>query len=348
MPARALKGKTPYEMANKKKPYLGGIQEFGAVAFVKDQAAGKLDSQRKKGRFVGYESEPKGYRIYWPDKRSVTVEMNVVFNHDDTPVSDDIAIIPGETLSEGEKDKIIQAPQDNTIDNQEPNDQRTPENLPKPEETSNTIPFPSVDKPIDESEPQPIEDQPQQYGRGQRMRHPQGTYKALNQGLVAAISDLDDQDQAGEQVGDPNVLPGQSYDIPPDVALPGYTVLNPTRPDEPLGGPDDNEWRKDLEYRIRRLENLGTWTAEDLPRVQAPIPYTSVTRANVAHLDVRQKGRPKWNTYQRSSMSRDWRRRTTTADTVSNTSDNHEGVAVSTQATTMEVVKIPRGVNETQ
>jgi hypothetical protein len=64
-PARALGGKTPYEMANKKKPHLGGIQEFGAAAYVKDLSAGKLDARAKKGRFVGYDSESKGFRIYW-------------------------------------------------------------------------------------------------------------------------------------------------------------------------------------------------------------------------------------------------------------------------------------------
>ena len=68
MPAHALDGKTPYEAANHKKPHLAGIQEFGVAAYVKDLAAGKLDAQSKKGRFVGYDLESKGYRIYWPKK----------------------------------------------------------------------------------------------------------------------------------------------------------------------------------------------------------------------------------------------------------------------------------------
>ena len=71
---QALKGKTPYEMKHKKKPHLGGIHEFGAAAYVKDLKAGKLDSRAQLGRFVGYDSESKGFRIYWPNKRSVTVE----------------------------------------------------------------------------------------------------------------------------------------------------------------------------------------------------------------------------------------------------------------------------------
>ena len=119
-PARALNGKTPYEMGNNKKPHLGGIQEFGAAAYAKDLAAGKLDTRAKKGRFVGYDSESKGYRIYWPEKRSITVERNMVFNHDDVPSSDDMAIIPGVAQSKGENDKVIQLPANNAADIKEP------------------------------------------------------------------------------------------------------------------------------------------------------------------------------------------------------------------------------------
>ena len=68
-PAQVLEGKTPYEMLNKKVPNLAGIQEFGAAAYVKE-----LDARAKVWRFVGYDSESKGYRIYWPGQRSVSVE----------------------------------------------------------------------------------------------------------------------------------------------------------------------------------------------------------------------------------------------------------------------------------
>jgi hypothetical protein len=121
-PARALNGKTPYGMGHKKKPHLAGIQEFGAAAYVKDLSARKLDAQAKKGCFVGYNSEFKDYRIYWPEKRSITVKQNVVFNQEDSTISEDVTVIHTEAQSEGEKGNIIQAPQDNTEDVKKPED----------------------------------------------------------------------------------------------------------------------------------------------------------------------------------------------------------------------------------
>jgi hypothetical protein len=78
-PACALNGQTPYEMGSNKKPHLARIQEFGAVAYVKDLTAGKLDARARKGCFVRYDLESKSDRIYCPEKCSVTIEKNVVF-----------------------------------------------------------------------------------------------------------------------------------------------------------------------------------------------------------------------------------------------------------------------------
>ena len=113
MPPHAISGKTPYEMRNNRKPNLAGIQEFGTAAYVKDLKARKLDARAKIGHFVSYDSESKGYQIYWPGKRSITVERNVVFNQDNVHTSEETAITHGETQSEGEINKVIQAPQNN-------------------------------------------------------------------------------------------------------------------------------------------------------------------------------------------------------------------------------------------
>jgi hypothetical protein len=69
--------------------------------------ASKLDAQATKGRFVGYDLESKGYQIYWPKKRSITVERNMVFNLEVVNSSDEIMIIPGKAQSDREKEKFI-------------------------------------------------------------------------------------------------------------------------------------------------------------------------------------------------------------------------------------------------
>jgi hypothetical protein len=150
-PHSALDGKTPYKMKHKKKPHLGGIHKFGAAAYVKDLKAGKLDSHAQLGRFVGYDSELKGFRIYWPNKRSVTVEWNVVFNDSDV-IMDTTAVIPSD-LSKGEKEKVIQVPEMNITCTKEdsaenpankPNPNNISSNLAPDSEEHNSVPFPSL------------------------------------------------------------------------------------------------------------------------------------------------------------------------------------------------------------
>jgi len=43
------------------------------AAYVKDLGAGKLDARAQKGRFVGYDSESKGFRIYGPESRKLVL-----------------------------------------------------------------------------------------------------------------------------------------------------------------------------------------------------------------------------------------------------------------------------------
>jgi hypothetical protein len=175
-PTRTLDGKTPYRIKNKRKPHLGGIQEFGVAAYVKDLKAGKLDARSQVSRFVGYDSESKGYRIYWPGKRSITVERNVIFNPDDVQNAETIAISSGDILSEGEKDKVIQNPTSNvkTVENPQ-NDSNSPhltrsedekEVADKEPEKSNTVPFPTIPEPDNEAKTIETDDPPQEYGHG--------------------------------------------------------------------------------------------------------------------------------------------------------------------------------------
>jgi hypothetical protein len=112
------------------------------------------------------------------------------------------------------------------------------------------------------------------YGHGKRTTCPKRSYKTLNKGLVAAILTLHD-DKTLDEV-DEDVY--SSYNLPPDIALTGYSFLDPMTLDEALRGPNTQEWLKALDYEISQLEKLGTWVVEDLPVGQTSIPCTGVTR----------------------------------------------------------------------
>ena len=231
-------------MIHKKKPYLAGIQEFGATAYVKDLKAGKLDAHAKVGWFVGYDSKSKGFRIYWPGKRSVMVEHNVVFNENNIR-NDSTVSIPNGALSEGEKEseKVIQYPE-NPVENLEKakgdlNDVDQPQIDPAEDDqepkTLNTIPFPKQDNEAVENRD---DETPQTHERRQRPGRFKGTYK----GMTAAVTVLNDQDDnASSAVEEDPRDEGYFncfYDLPPDYAMLGHSGSDPQTLDEVLRGPN--------------------------------------------------------------------------------------------------------------
>ena len=283
-PVQALDGKTPYEMIHNKKLNLAGIQEFGAAAYVKDLKAGKLDAQAQLGWFVGYDSKSKGFRIYWPGKRSVMVESNVVFNESDVQTAGGTVSIPTGALSEGEKEieKVIQYP-DNPVENLEKaesnlDDINQPEKDPTDDDqepkTLNTVPFHKQDaetvEKFDDESPQPHD----QHQCSARFK---GTYK----GMTAAVTVLKDHDEIASIAEDD--VPDEGYfncfyGLPPDFAMLGDTSSDPQTLDEALRGPNAKEWQVAPDYEINQLEKLGMWVAEDLPPGQMAIPCSEVVK----------------------------------------------------------------------
>ena len=144
MPAHTLNGKTPFKMKLKRKPNLSNIHEFRAAAYVKGLKAGKLDLQAIVGCFVGYNLESKGYRIYWPTKRTITVERNVVINDNDVTSADNITLDSGDILAEGEREKIIQSIPKSSMDSEDPDSlPKTDSQSKQDEEEVNDEPLPS-------------------------------------------------------------------------------------------------------------------------------------------------------------------------------------------------------------
>jgi hypothetical protein len=84
---------------------LSNLVSFGTWTWVKIVNAGKLDSHAEPRYFVGFDNDSASYRIYFPDKQVVKAEGEVVFNINQIG---NTVMIPGEVLSEGEKQKLIQ------------------------------------------------------------------------------------------------------------------------------------------------------------------------------------------------------------------------------------------------
>jgi hypothetical protein len=96
VPTHALpEMKTPHEIGTGEKPDLSAVCPWGCKVWVKRLGVGKLEPRAEECRFMGIDSESKGYRIYWPGKNRVSIERDVYFNEsealepEEAPVEED-------------------------------------------------------------------------------------------------------------------------------------------------------------------------------------------------------------------------------------------------------------------
>ncbi|KAJ9535822.1 hypothetical protein OSB04_un001023 [Centaurea solstitialis] len=76
------KGKTPYELFEKKKPFIGFLVPFGIPCTILDTKSqlGKFDSKSDDGFFVGYSSQSKALRVFNSSSRIIEESDNVKCN----------------------------------------------------------------------------------------------------------------------------------------------------------------------------------------------------------------------------------------------------------------------------
>lgn len=77
-----LEGTTPFELWFQKKPIADLFRVFGAVVFthIPKEKRRKWDKKSKRGVFVGYSDNTKGYRIFYPSENKVELSRDVVFD----------------------------------------------------------------------------------------------------------------------------------------------------------------------------------------------------------------------------------------------------------------------------
>ena len=86
-PTKALDGMMPYEALYSEKPTLKGVREWGSLCWITRKFS-KIWERAEEGRWIGFDNSSKGHRIYWPTRRSISVEHGVNF----TPAPDPLLI----------------------------------------------------------------------------------------------------------------------------------------------------------------------------------------------------------------------------------------------------------------
>jgi len=74
MSTKAVDGKTPFEAAFGKKPDLRDVHEWGETMWVQIEDGNKLSGRVREDQWIGIDEQSKGVRVYWLDKKSMTVE----------------------------------------------------------------------------------------------------------------------------------------------------------------------------------------------------------------------------------------------------------------------------------
>jgi hypothetical protein len=161
LPSRATPGHTPYDLVHGRRPDVSPAHEFGIKIYVHTNDAGKLEARAEEACFVGVDEESKGYRVYWPTRRRISVERNVSFVPSTVTVANDVPV-------EGE----LSSGRNNGAQHVVPPPVKPPSTPPN---ASQTLPIPTAP-------------------RATRMRPPVGYYKALNEGELASIAAADEED----------------------------------------------------------------------------------------------------------------------------------------------------------
>ena len=236
---KALGGKTPYEAFYGTKPNLRGLPEFGSKVWVHTPEGSKLDGRSVIGRWVGFDEESSGHRIYSPEKRTVSVQRSIKFDPGEMDV-----YLPRHVPLEGEKVK---------------------------EKVEQSIVPPSIDQPIDPLG-ENFEQLPSSEGRSKRIRTESAAIRRLRAG-EGVISDLPrerGQLPKGIQEGDTakfvdciepdlcSVIAAVAVvDVEGDDLEPSY--------DEARQRSDWPKWKEAIDVELGNLKAAGTWEVVERP-----------------------------------------------------------------------------------
>jgi hypothetical protein len=302
VPTRSIdENKTPYEKGTGRKPNLSGLHEWGSTAWVKKLNASKLDSKVEKGKFVGFDDESKGYRIYWPEKKRISIERDVYFNKDevlrsnevqiegewDIPSNSDAPQVPNDPKNNERSSKMVPDALKTVNENRQPQNPSTESKiLPNPttidSKTSNNPPKNESESILAPNQParrnslQGLQQfNPTEYGRGKRRQNNTNSQLdslILQHGETAfVIEDNNCLEPGGVEVDEIELFRDEM----------SAAIANSE--DEPslkeaLGGGERKEWIEAMEAKLSQIEKLHTWDLIDAPHGTNVIPSRYVFR----------------------------------------------------------------------
>ena len=268
VPTRSVKhDKTPLELATGHKPDLSNVHPWGCKAWVKRLDVGKLEPRADECRFIGFDSESKGLRVYWPGKNRVSVERDIYFNEKDALDNDEVQI-------EGETDILTNSNQHQpshtkTTSQPPPIKAKQPENAPKITDIPNdNSTITQRQRPARRNS---LEGLPQfdkdQFGRGKRRRAPASRIDAAGAADgeelvdVEEVIDVDDALSLKGKVpvdqGGVDVIDGQFLKKEIENAM----AISEDEPSlkEALNGDEREAWMDAIEAELAQMEKVNAW-----------------------------------------------------------------------------------------
>ena len=237
---RILGDTTPYKFLNSRKPDLANLHPWGCKVRIHDTSGSKLDGCSKVRQWMGLDVETKdGHRIYWPERRTVTVERSVKFNFEDK-------VNVGVLLLEGEARHDVEL---------EPNISPNPE-----------TPFDDNEMPALEELLEDTDDVQLTEGRGKHIRKETEYVRMLRDGVGVTGEKSKGLLPKGMQTRSTSSNIG-------DVAIKDYAMatviesaegLIPTY-EEACRCPDWPKWQEAVQKELKNLKESGTWTLVEQP-----------------------------------------------------------------------------------
>ena len=240
---RTIGETTPFELLTGRKPNIGNLHPWGCKVRVHTTSGSKLDARSSIGRWMGFDAETKdGHRIYWPERRTVSVERSVRFNVETEEVVVGVLPLEGEEAVEAENERLTaNEPERRHLD---------------------------ITTPVTETETVPEVTE----GRGMRVRKESEYVRMLKEGsgvtgsrtggtlprgmrpgTITSTESTRDNTEGAEHA--------TAVDLEPELDHAMASIIEGLEPsyEEAQKRPDWPKWEEAIKKELESLEKMGTW-----------------------------------------------------------------------------------------